>query len=144
MEQRSDPNNTKGVQPARSPSCRYSLLKPLCLQHFDAFCGLIGKRKRGGLRGSHIEPVCTLLWTMFEAAFETVLCTFSLGLLDLCLMLQHTFKFISQCCFSYLMQRRQAHKEAVSHFGEEGFDWRACSPDRNPVQHLWDGLEHQL
>ena len=28
--------------------------------------------------------------------------------------------------------------------GVEELDWSAQSPDLNPIEHLWDGLEHRL
>ena len=42
-KKRCDPNNTKGVQPERSPSCSYSLLKPLCLP--QTLMRLLGDRR---------------------------------------------------------------------------------------------------
>lgn len=73
LEQRCDPDNTKGVQPARSPSWGYSPLKPECLLQSGAVRAsqraivrpLVEEVWSSGLRAaacSDILFMCCILW----------------------------------------------------------------------------------
>lgn len=46
---------------------------------------------------------------------------------------------------SVLVHKPSSTKIWFHWFGVElELDWSTQSPDFNPIQHLWDGLEHQL